>query len=258
MSTDRGHFVWYELMTTDPKAAIAFYGEVVGWGTQQWEGDMPYTMWTAATGPIGGVMELPDEARKMGAPPHWLAYVSTPDVDATTKQAAELGAKVYVTPTDIPKVGRFSIIADPQGAVIAPFTSANPMPPKEEGAKQDGTITWHELATTDPDAAWTFYSTLFGWEKTEAMDMGEMGVYQMYRAPGTQTLGGIYRKPAAVQAPPHWLLYAHVPDVDLAAERVKTYGGQVLNGPMEVPGGDRIVQCLDPQGAAFALHASAK
>ena len=56
--------------------------------------------------------------------------------------------------------------------------------------------------------------------------------------------------------PPHWLLYAKVPDVEAAAETVKSLGGQVLNGPMDVPGGDRVVQCMDPQGAAFALHSS--
>jgi predicted enzyme related to lactoylglutathione lyase len=250
----RGRFVWYELMAKDPKAAQAFYTKVIGWDTQPFEGGgMPYTMWTRNGQPLGGLMELPEDARKSGAPPSWLAYIGTPNVDETVAQARKLGAVVHVPPQDIPTVGRFSVLADPQGAAFAAFTPLPSSTSRPEGPPQVGDISWHELATTDHAAAFRFYSTLFGWEKDEAMDMGPMGIYQLYKR-GTQQLGGIYNKPAEMPFPPNWLLYARVPDVHKGAETVKSLGGKVLNGPMEVPGGGWIVQIMDPQGAMFALH----
>jgi predicted enzyme related to lactoylglutathione lyase len=257
MSDVRGQFVWYDLMTTDPGAARDFYQDIIGWGTQAWEGsETPYTMWTVADRPVGGVMELPEEARAGGAPPHWLPYVGTPDVGATLARATELGGTVYVPPTDIPDVGQFAVLADPQGAVFAVFKPAgeHPTPP---GPGQNGDFSWHELATTDYEAAFTFYQDLFGWEKTDAMDMGEAGMYQMYGLPGSEhPLGGMFSKPPEMPGPAAWLCYTTVADVTPASERVKELGGQVLNGPMEVPGGDMIAACMDPQGAMFALHSA--
>src|SRR5439155_23231001 len=128
MSDTQGSFVWYELMTTDVQGAIRFYRDVIGWGTQAFEGgEMPYSMWSVGETPIGGVLPLPAEARKAGAPPHWIGYVAAGDVDALTKKAESLGAKTCVPPKDIPTVGRFSVIADPQGAVIALFKGTGEM-----------------------------------------------------------------------------------------------------------------------------------
>ncbi len=255
MSDVRGKFLWYELMTTDPDAAVDFYGSVVGWGTEAWEGGpTPYRMWTAGETPVGGLMELPEEARAQGAPPHWLPYIGTPDVDATISQAEELGGGVIVPAMDLPEVGRMAILGDPQGAVFAIYTPASAPPEVAEGPPQPGCMSWHELGTSDWEAAWDFYHALFGWEKADAMDMGEGNMYQMYSRPGGPPLGGIYTLPPEIPAPPHWLCYAMVDDVNPVAERVKELGGKVLNGPMEVPGGDLIAMCMDPQGAAFAVH----
>jgi predicted enzyme related to lactoylglutathione lyase len=251
--SSRGRFVWHDLMTPDPAAAKAFYTAVTGWGTLTWEGsNPPYEMWTAGETPIGGSMRLPAEAVAGGAQPHWLAYVTVPDVDATVARAKELGAKVMREPMDIPKVGRFAVIADPQGALIAPYKPENAQP-EPEGMPPVGDFSWHELATTDYEAAFGFYSELFGWEKTSAMDMGPAGVYQMYGRNG-QTLGGMYNKPAEMAGPPAWLHYTRVEDIHKAAEAINTHGGKVINGPMEVPGGDQIVMGIDPQGGPFAVH----
>ena len=249
-----GDFVWYDLMTTDPGAAQEFYGKVVGWGTTEWQGPAPYTMWCAGEEPIGGVMELPEQAKQMGAPPHWLAYVQTNDLPGTCARIKELGGNVLKDPEDIPDTGSFAIVADPQGAVFALYT------PTDEQAQQDvtprpGRFSWHELATEDPEGAWDFYSKAFGWEKTDAMDMGEMGIYQMY-GNGDHPLGGMFKRPAEMPVSA-WTYYAMVPDINAAVEQVTANGGQVLNGPMEVPGGDQVAQCMDPQGCAFALHAPA-
>ena len=249
----RGRFLWYELMTTDPAAARAFYTKVIGWGTETVKGlDMPYEMFKCGDTALAGLMELPEEARKMGAPPHWIAYVGTPEIDKTFELATKLGAKSYVPPTDIPKVGRFAVLADPQGATFAVYMPLD-LPAEQTGPPKVGEFSWHELVTTDHTAATGFYNLLFAWQPAGFMDMGPMGLYLMYGRKGF-TLGGVFNKPKEMPFPPHWLLYVRVDDVHKAAETVKALGGKVVNGPMEVPGGDLIVQCLDPQGAAFALH----
>jgi uncharacterized protein len=252
-TSPRGRFVWYDLMTTDPNSAADFYTKVAGWGTQAWEGSpTPYTMWTTHDTPIGGVVKL---APEMGpTPPHWIGYVAVPNVDESAKQAESLGGRVLSQPMDIPEVGRFAVISDPQGAAIAIFTPKD-APPGSQGMPNVGEISWHELATTDHKAAYDFYEQLFGWNKTGDHEMGDMGTYQMY-GKGEQQLGGMWTAPADVPMPPNWLYYIRVPNVDETVERVKALGGQVLNGPMDVPGGDRVAQCMDPQGAAFAVHAT--
>ena len=83
----------------------------------------------------------------------------------------------------------------------------------------------------------------------------EMGTYHMFKWNGAdRTVGGMSNAAKAQNVPPHWLYYVTVDDINAAVERVKSHGGKILNGPMEVPGGELIAQCMDPQGAAFALH----
>jgi predicted enzyme related to lactoylglutathione lyase len=249
----RGRFIWYDLMTPDGEGAKPFYTAVMGWGIEVWDNPgMQYTMWKAGDRTIGGIMNMPAEAAAGGAKPHWLAYVTTPDADQTTARAQELGAKVMVPPTSIPTVGRFAVIADPQGALIAPYTP-DKEGPEPEGMPPVGEFSWHELATSDPVAAFDFYHELFGWEKTSAMDMGEAGVYQMYGRHGAP-LGGIYKPSVENPHPPAWLHYGRVADVNAAIEAAREKGGQLLNGPMEVPGGDMIAMFLDAQGGQFAVH----
>ena len=251
-----GRFCWYDLMSSDPDAAKDFYTKIAGWGTDVWEGgETPYTMWTNNATHLGGIMKLPEELVAQKVPPHWIAYVSTPDLEATCVKAQDLGGQILHAPMEIPTVGAFAVIADPQGAVIALFQAAEQMPGHDDPPSQ-GEFSWHELATTDHEAAWSFYSELFGWQKTDAMDMGDMGTYQMYGR-GAHTLGGMFNKPAEMPGPPRWLYYIYVADVNATVEEVKALGGQVLNGPMEVPGGDLIAQCMDPQGAAFAVYSPA-
>lgn len=248
----RGRFCWHELYTSDTGAAKAFYTEVTGWSTEDWEGsEEPYTMWMTGEGSIGGVMALPPQAVEAGAPPHWISYVSTPDADGAIGRTKELGGSLVWGPMDIPEVGRVAGLTDPQGAHFAILQPAGDAPGHDDPARS-GEVSWHELATAGWEGAWSFYSDLFDWQKTDAMDMGEMGTYQMFGR-GAHPLGGMFDKPPQVPMP-NWLVYIRVPDIEGAVERVKAAGGQLLNGPMEVPGGDLVAQCMDPQGAAFALH----
>jgi predicted enzyme related to lactoylglutathione lyase len=253
-SVMKGQFVWYEDMTKDPREAIAFYSEVVGWRTEPFQGS-DYTMWVSKQGPLGGVMKQAGEQAKEGAPAHWLAHVQVDDVEAAAARAKLLGGRIYKAPTDIPTVGRFAVIADPQGAAIAIFKPAGEMPLHD--VTEDGEFCWNELMTTDTAAAFKFYSDLFGWKIVEEMDMGPMGTYRVFGV-GDNRLGGMMTTPKGHASPPAWLFYAETSDLDAALRRATTKGAKLLNGPMDVPGGGRIAQFEDPQGAAFALHQGAR
>jgi predicted enzyme related to lactoylglutathione lyase len=241
----RGRFVWHELLTTDTAAAAAFYPKVVPWRTQP--SNMPgYTIFMAGGVQTAGLMALPADA---GGSAHWIMYVGTPNVDATVTQAQGLGAKVWKAPGDIPNVGRFAVLADPQGATFAVFTpgsGAQPAKPPQGG------FSWHELATTDVAAALRFYGELFGWTKGVGHDMGAMGVYQLFEHGGA-AVGGMCNTQGPT-TPPSWLSYVHVADSNRAVAAVKAAGGRLLHGPVEVPGGSWIAMFLDPQGGAFAVQ----
>jgi hypothetical protein len=188
----------------------------------------------------------------MNFPPHWEMYVGVPKLDDAVAKIERLGGGALSPVIEVPTVGRMRTMKDPQGAVFAIYEPAAP-PPTPETPPEVGEVSWHELYTTDAEAAMTFYFDLFGWKATSSMDMGPMGTYHMFGR--GHELGGMMNKPKEMaQVPPHWGIYFRVPDVHAAAERVKANGGQVLNGPMDVPGGDEIVNCADPQGANFSLH----
>ena len=251
-----GRFLWNDLMVPDVEAATRFYLPVTGWTLTEWamgEGVPPYVMWTAGAAPVGGVMRLTEAEAAGGADARWLAYIGTPDLEATYRDALALGARSIVPPTDIPTVGRFAILADPQGAGFAAFQPANASAPRT-GMPSVGEFSWFELGTSDAEAAVDFYTRLFGWARTESMPMGPGRVYQMFGAGGT-TLGAIY--PAEPDAgAPAWLLYVRVADMAQSLDAVRRGGGQVLREPQEIPGGDFIAHCADTHGTRFAVHAA--
>lgn len=255
MPTPPAQFVWYELMTTDTKAAEAFYRKVVGWNAQDaGQPDMSYTMFLAGDAPTAGLMALPKEACDAGAKPGWIGYVGVDDVDAYVGRVTKAGGKVHVPPTDIPDIGRFAMVADPQGVVFSLFKGLQDMAPAAADPAKPGIVGWHELLASDGERAFGFYSDLFGWTKDEAIDMGAMGRYQLFAA-GGPAIGGMMTKPPGVPAA-FWTYYFQVDGIGRAMERLKAEGGTVINGPMQVPGGSWIVQGLDPQGAMFSLVSS--
>lgn len=123
--TASGSNCWNELATTDREAAVAFYTALFGWGTQ--EQDMgeagTYTIFTRGDAMAGGMMQMSDEWGE--APSHWMTYIAVDDCDATAEKVNALGGKVCVPPTDIPDVGRFAVLDDPQGAA---FSILKPLP----------------------------------------------------------------------------------------------------------------------------------
>jgi uncharacterized protein len=252
MVNSHGRFVWYELMTTDMMAAKTFYVEVMGWGAQ--DASMPgmaYALFAAGKASVTGVMDLPQDAKKIGAKPRWIGYVGVDDVDATVQRIRQLGGAVLVPPKEIPNISRFSVVADPQMATLALFKGLKPGQQQSAELGKLGHVSWHELLAADWEKAFAFYSELFGWQKADA-DIGPMGTYQLFSAEG-QTIGGMFTKPPTVPVP-FWLYYFSIGDIDAAAKRVKAAGGQIVEAPLEVPGGTWIARCTDPQGAMFALE----
>jgi uncharacterized protein len=247
-----GRFVWYELITTDVAAAKVFYTSVVGWGAQDASTpNLAYTLFTVGKGYVSGLMGLSEDARKMGATPRWIGYVGVNDVDAAVDRVRRRGGAVHVPPTDVSDLSRFSVVADPQNASLALIKWLRPSQQQPADLDKPGRVGWHELLATDLEKAFAFYGELFDWQKADA-DRGPLGTYQLFSA-GGQTIGGMFAKPPIVPAP-FWLYYFNVGDIDVAAERVRAGGGQVVEGPLELPGASWIVRCIDPQGAIFALE----
>ena len=244
-----GRFVWYDLMTTDIDKAKAFYSKLFGWNVKEVDmGPMgTYPMIHAGEQGIGGMMRLPPGA---GAPSHWIGYATSGDVDAAAATVQELGGRVMVPPTDIPGVGRFTVIADPQGALVAPF-KPNPRddaPPQKEPGP--GEFCWVELHTSDQAAAESFYTKLFGWT-LQRSDMGGM-TYTLLKN-GEREEGGVMQMQPGAPYPPMWLPYVAVADADKASAEASELGARVVMPTMAIPGIGRFAVILDPTGASLAL-----
>lgn len=252
MSTTQGTFVWYELMTSDVDAARAFYAKVVGWTIE--DSGMPgmrYLLAKVGDRDIAGLMTFPPGVQ--GTPPGWVGYIAVDDVDAMAARVTECGGAIHRPPTDIPGIGRFAVVGDPQGAIFMLFKGIGEAPPAPAPGAP-GTIGWHELHSSDWAAGYAFYETLFGWKKADAVDMGDMGVYQTFSA-GDAPIGGMMNVP---DVPPHWSYYFNVDAIDAAIQRIADAGGQLAHGPHQVPGGTWIAIGTDPQGAWFALTAPSR
>ncbi|MCP1468787.1 hypothetical protein J3E64_000454 [Sphingobium sp. OAS761] len=259
MTDLNGKFFWYELMTSDPQAALAFYGDVVGWTAHAFGGEDtgdPYHVISGSAGPLGGIMAIPAEAGACGMKPWWGGYIGSADVDAVAARLAGAGGSIRRAPEDIPGVGRFAVMGDPGGATFMLLKGSSPEGMTPASPMAQGHVGWHELYSGDFDGDLAFYTGQFGWTTGQAMDMGAMGSYQLVSQTGGSDFqdmtGGVMPLPKEMPAP-LWLFYFVVGDIDAAVTRVRDGGGTVINGPMEVPGGAWVIQGLDPQGAMFAL-----
>jgi predicted enzyme related to lactoylglutathione lyase len=191
----------------------------------------------------------------MQIPPFWAMYVGVDKLEDAAAHVKKLGGRECSPVIDIPGVGRMQMMADPQGAAFYIYEPDPNAPQQPEGAPDVGEASWHELMTTDAPAAMNFYTDLFGWQPSETMDMGPLGKYHMFNRPHGMIGGMMNKPPEMAEIPPNWQIYFRVPDINTAVDRIRANGGQILNGPIEVPGGDMVLNAMDPQGAAFSLHA---
>ena len=239
MAYEHGTFVWFALHTGDIAAAKTFYCEALGWKSSEVDmGGSKYTMLATDAGPQCGLVEPRDRT-----PDHWTSYLSVADVDATAKKARAQGGRILIPGTDIPGVGRFALVADPEGATFNLF--------KGETGDDDRSraFAWNELWAKDAEKALPFYRAVLG-AKDKAMPMGDM-TYHVLEIDGKQT-GGLMTSTIA-EAPPMWLPYVGVTDCDATLERVRRLGGDVKSGPTDIPDVGRIAIFADPGGAVLGL-----
>ncbi len=248
MSNPEGSPIWYELMTDDPDAAQNFYGPIMGWTFGRMEGglEIDYRIATNDGTGVCGVMRTPEHAS--GMPTMWFLYVGVDDVDASADKVVSLGGRVDIAPTDIPGVGRFAFVSDPQGAPFYLMRGNSDEDSQAFESNTPGHFSWNELVTTDQHAALEFYGKLFGWTKAGAMPMGDAGEYAFINC-HDRMIGAVMTAPDATTRP-YWNFALEVLDIDDAKSAVEAGGGTVRAGPMELPNDSGwLIQTNDPQGA---------
>ncbi len=247
-------FFWHELMTSDTKAAQKFYSDVVGWTAEDSGAPgMEYTLFNTKGQGVCGMLQITPDMAGHGARPGWLGYISVDDVDQTLSHLKQEGGNAYMGAQEVPGIIRFAMVADPQGAPFYVAKGLRTDPPAPLPIGTPGTVGWNELMAADWPSVFAFYEKLFGWTKDQPNDMGPMGIYQLFAA-GGPAIGGMMNKPATLPVS-FWGYYFNVPAIDAGTARITAGGGKILNGPMQVPGGQWVVQAMDPQGAAFNLVA---
>ncbi len=250
MTNRHGDFIWYELLTSDPSAAADFYGAVFGWAATPFDGgNHEYHVLSIEGEGIGGLMKVDPSMGCGDGKAAWFGYIGVDDVDKSAAAIVKAGGAQHVPPTDIPNVGRFAMMADPQGVKFYVMRGAVEGTSAAFKTMAPGHCNWNELTTSDQIAALQFYSDQFGWQKGDAMSMGEVGDYQ-FIVQGPDVIGAIMN---AMPGSPAltWTFYFGVNDIDAAAKTVHDKGGVVHYGPTEVPGGSFIIVASDPSGAMF-------
>jgi uncharacterized protein len=241
---------WVELSgTPDIEASAGFYGELFNW-------EIPELPNSAELGGYRRAkkngQDVAGVAPRMqaGQPIAWATYISVEDAEATLAKVAEAGGEPVTQPMDVVGLGTMAVFTDPTGAVCGIWQPGTF--PGAELVNEPGAFSWNELETRDPAAAKDFYGSVFGWS-FEDHEMGQMGTYTEWKSGGA-SIGGMAdisgRVPDAV--PAHWMVYFAVDDADAAVETVRSSGGSVSFGPVDIPAG-RFAMVADPHGAAFAV-----
>jgi uncharacterized protein len=243
VQTKVGTFIWHENQSTDVEKAKSFYTELLGWQTEAFPGEMDYTIIKVGDTGHGGFM-----AAQEGAPSHWLGHVLVEDPDEIARRAEAAGGRVLFGPQDIPEVGRFALISDPQGAIVSAFAPR----PQGDGEPGGGVFVWDELHTSDTAGAKSFYGEVFGWAARDE-DMGGGTIYTMFSTPSGTDAGGCFPLEEGMQAPPHWLVYIGTDDVDATTARAKELGATIFVEPADIPSVGRFSVIQDPTGAVFGL-----
>jgi predicted enzyme related to lactoylglutathione lyase len=248
-----GNFCWMELATTNAPAAREFYGSIFGWtaNIQDMGPSGEYTIFQLDGKDSSASYTLQAEQTNQGVPPHWMLYIAVANADEAAAKATALGATVIMGPFNVMEHGRMVVIKDPQGVM---FTVWQPI--KNEGIQVKdvpGAFCWADLSTPDQAASAKFYSDFFGWE----LDASDTGYLHIKNA--GQMIGGMqaaeHRNP---NAPPHWLIYYLVADVDATAAKAAGQGATLYLPPTTMENVGRMSVIADPQGAVFAIFKPAE
>jgi predicted enzyme related to lactoylglutathione lyase len=245
-------FVWYELMTRDPGAAAAFYGELLGWTARDsGQADLDYRLFEAAGAGVAGVMEIPSVAAAAGMPPRWFPYVSVSNLDQAVARFVGAGGSVHSAAISIPNVGRIAMVADPQGALLNLIAPVGDGPATSFAPGKSGHGGWHELHATHAEAALAFYAEQFGWTKSGAIPMGAHGMYHLFGVGGGPAIGGVMTDLDLKR--PAWLIVFNVDGAQAARDRAIANGGTAITPTVQVATGEWVAHLQDPQGARFGI-----
>lgn len=259
MANKHGDFIWYELMSSAPDKARAFYKAVAGLEIAEKGEDtngVDYRMISSARSFMGGMLGMSADMTNSGARPCWLGYIGVDDVDDSADALQKAGGTILMPPRDMEGVGRMAMVTDPQGA---PFYLMRGFSDEESTVYQTmepGHVAWNELLNRDAKTAVDLYTSLFAWTKGESMPMGELGDYQMIDQNG-KSIGAIMPLPAGENAS-FWRFYIAVTDIEASAAAVESAGGSISQGITEVPGGMFVLVGKDAEGAEFALVGAKK
>lgn len=244
-SSTKGTFVWRELMTPDAKKSVRFYGELFNWEIVPVDmGGLTYHLLHATRGgeDIGGIMPF----EQPGMPAAWVSYVSVDDVDATAAAVAAAGGRILKPAMDIPKTGRFAVLADPHGAVFVGWRSSSGPKPLSHEPPKVGEFCWEALGAASVTDAAAFYGKVLGWtSKTDPNGNGTMFLA------GEKMVGSVMPTPPGV--PPHWMTHVAVENVADACARAKRLGGEVLMPDIKIAGYGTMSVIKDDVGAVISL-----
>lgn len=270
----RGVPCWIDTAEPDPDAAVRFYGELFGWEFENvMPADSPRSYFVARLDglTVAGVRPLADE---MGPDAFWSTYVCVESADEAATKATQAGGSVAAAPFDVDDVGRTAAIADPARAVFCVWE-----PKSHKGAEvvnASATWNWSELNTRDPEAAKSFYGTVFGWKARtvelggqesvmwllpgygdflETLDPGVRRRHEDFGAPEgfSDAIAWMSSQAADDERPPHWSVTVATDDTRAIADRTAGLGGSVLVPPFDAEV-VRVAVLADPQGAVFAVN----
>jgi predicted enzyme related to lactoylglutathione lyase len=239
---------WVDLTTPDLDDALRFYGGLFGWDFEDAGEEAGHYHMAAVRGKrVAGIGPA-----QPGSPPvaYWTTYLTGSDVDAHAAAIGDAGGTVMYGPLDVMGQGRMLVASDPEGAAFGIW-----QPQAHTGAQlvnENATLTWNERMTRDLEGTKRFYNAVFGIE-FDALPDTPPDAYQLLKV-GDDVVGGMFAMPDDVPAaaPPHWLTYFWLDDVDAGFKRVRELGGQVLREPVDSPYG-RYAPVQDPQGGTFCL-----
>ena len=246
-----GDFCWIELGTTEQAQAKKFYQSLFGWTCN----DIPmgpgssYTIFLMEGRETAAAYTMQAQERSRGIPPRWNLFISVASADDAVAKAGKLGGEVILPALDVGEYGRMAVIQDPAGAVFCIW-----QPKTNIGMRlkdQPGTFCWADLNTPEPERAKKFYEGLFGWQLLPG-EKDTSGYLHIKN--GEKFIGGIPPvKQRPRNAPPHWLIYFAVADVDVSASKAKELGARFFVSPMSIEGVGRMAVMADPQGAVSAI-----
>jgi predicted enzyme related to lactoylglutathione lyase len=245
---DPGTPSWVDLTTPDLDGALRFYGGVFGWEFEDAGAEAGHYHQALVRG--RRVAGLGPAQPGGSAVAYWTTYLSGTDVDAHAAAIGQAGGTVMFGPMDVEGQGRMLIAVDPEGAMFGIWE-----PQAHTGAQlvnENAALTWNQLASRNLDGAARFLGSVFPYA-FEALPQMPFDAYRVFKV-GERVVGGMIAMPDEVpaEAPPHWLTYFWLDDVDAGAERARELGGEVLRGPEDSPYG-RSATLRDPQGGLFAV-----